>query len=117
MPSNSNWVCFDCHLSIREPSSSGRTLKCLRCGGDCFNLGRKVAIPKKGDTRAWRKLHLDCRERQLSSMENRTKYQVHRIHSIERRVAKLKQLPASIGREKLIQNLESQLQIANVKSP
>jgi len=103
--SANNWVCFDCRIALREAKTAPHVPKCPDCGADCHCLGYKVEIPKKANTRGWRKLRLDCRKRQLAWNDRQAVNRVRQVHAAERRIAYLRSLGPNRDREKLIAEL------------
>ncbi len=81
---NHNWVCFDCRVAVRQPATATRTPKCPRCAEDCYPLGYAVEIPKKSDTRGWRKLRTECRKRHLAWSDPEAVRRVRDTHGAER---------------------------------
>jgi hypothetical protein len=109
MPSNYNWVCFTCRVVIRRPSGISCVPNCPDCGSECFFLGHKVAVPNQRNKRAWRELHLDCRERELSRREKDSREKVRLTHDIEKEITRMNSLPSNAGRRSYIKGLEAWL--------
>jgi hypothetical protein len=103
--SNYSWVCFECHLVVRQPKTAKRVPKCVGCGAGCYCLGYKVEVPKKEDARGWRRLRDDCRDRELDQADADAVAKVREAHDAERRIAQLSELPANKERLKLIEEL------------
>ena len=100
--SNYSWVCFECHLVVRQPKTAKRVPSCVDCGTDLFCLGYKVEVPKKEDIRGWRRLRDDCRDRAIDAADVRTITRVREQHDAERRIAQLSTLPANKERAMLM---------------
>jgi hypothetical protein len=115
MPRNNNWVCFACRVVIRKPSGITQLPKCPDCGSECFFLGHKVEVPNQRNLRAWRELHLDCRERELNRREKSSQEKVRRTHDIEQEIARIKALPENAGRRSYIKGLEAWLKKVSTK--
>lgn len=107
--SNYNWVCFECRNTIRQAKTSRRIPRCPDCGADCYCLGYKVEIPRKSDARGWRRLHLDCRQRELAWSEQQAVKRVRDAHATERRIADLHSRGANRDRDKLLAELKQKL--------
>lgn len=64
--------------AARQPKTMKRVPKCRACNAEMFCLGCKVEVPKKGDTRGWRRLRDDCRERAIAAADAGTGWQRER---------------------------------------
>ena len=109
--SNYNWVCFECQFSTRQAKVSKKTPKCNECGGDCFCLGYKVEIPKKGDSKRWSKLKNECIRRKDESDEVVKKWRVYTIHQAEKEIRKLESMEENKDRRKRINRLKKRIEL------
>lgn len=109
MPNNSNRVCFTCRVVIRLPADETHNPTCPTCGEQCFDLGDKVAVPRKTNDRAWRLLHLDCRRRLHEKLAKTSEQNVKLLHELEREIQKQKKLASNTGRRRFIKKLDAQL--------
>lgn len=116
MPSNANWICFDCRAAVREAKTSPRIPLCPSCGVECFDLGSKVAVPKRDKLAAWRKLKLECLRRQDAMIKNTVRHRLQEARETEARLAKAKAQPASPGRAKFIADLQVSRQANPLKA-
>lgn len=113
MPDNANWVCFACRTHHRQPALSKRVPACPGCGADCFDLGDRVAIPRKRDLSGWRDLHRECLRREASAISWNLRKKAREAHATELRLKQLKLRPATPGRQKFILDLQQQGEIQN----
>jgi hypothetical protein len=112
MPSNSTWVCFDCRTALRRSrfaQLADRSLACPGCGRRCVNLGKKIAIPPKSNTREWKALQNMFREWRAESSERIYEAKVRLRHKLERQIAAVKAMPFNEGRQNTIRDLKAQL--------
>ncbi len=66
MPHNYTYICLDCRFS------SHSLIKCPTCKNSLLSVGYRLKVPKKRNTRQWRKLQLifkDIEERQELYLE------------------------------------------------
>lgn len=107
--SNHNWVCFECRFSIRQKKYTDHIPKCLECGRDCYCLGYKVEIPKRGERKRWNEIkeESDRRDLEMSALDDRQK--VRRRHALEKEIVKLEAMEPNEGRKSHIKKLKRDL--------
>ena len=108
--SNYNWVCFSCRYHTRAAKTSNKIPKCQECNRECFCLGYKVEIPKKNDTRSWKKLRIDCQKRHSKNQENMEVYLVKRKHELEKEIIRLEPRSENKDIKRLIKKLKDELE-------
>ncbi len=106
---NINWVCFDCRSSVRYPKFSDRTPACPDCGADCFRLGHKVGVPRRGAVRAWRQLRDECRRRWHMAADCQRLRRVRWQHDLEKEIARMERLGSNKDRARQIKKLKLEL--------
>ena len=74
-----------------------------------MDLGKKIAIPPKSNTRGWRSLQTKFREWHAEGLERIYKAKVGQRHKLERRIAAIIALPSNEGRRNTIRDLKAQL--------
>jgi hypothetical protein len=109
VPSNHNYVCFDCRVAVRRAKTIATLPPCSQCGGQSTDLGYKIALPQKGDADAWEQLRIEQRETRRRNVQLQTETQVARIHDLERQITRLEGLPENPGRARTIRELRKQL--------
>lgn len=107
--SNYNWVCFDCQTAVRQAKYSNRVPKCGSCGDDCFCLGYKVHVPKKGAAKSWAALREECRARLFAHQARMKRWNARRKHELEREIARLEVMAPNVDRARRIQKLKDEL--------
>lgn len=106
---NSAWVCCECRLAVRRPTSHQDEVPCPECGAACHGLGYKILVPQKRDLRAWRELRASLVADASSKAQARAAVRVRARHDLEQEIRRLKAMPASAGRERAIQVLRRRL--------
>jgi len=109
MPSNTNWVCFECRLTIRRARGEVAAPLCSSCGERCVDLGHKCALPPKDNQIAWRKLRERFNRIAIEQCEQQSKDRVRRWHALEQKILSLESKPATVGRKKAIRLLREEL--------
>jgi len=110
MPSNNNFVCFDCRLNVRRFKLAAFAPRCPHCRRECTNLGYKIPIPSKTDLGAWQRLFVDVREAKRRFITSQQLKKVGHAHGLERQIAQLESRRANPGRERTLRELRQQLQ-------
>ncbi|MGC4093248.1 MAG: hypothetical protein QM756_36235 [Polyangiaceae bacterium] len=109
MPSNHNFVCFECRANVRRPKLVEVAPLCPQCGRECTNVGYKIPIPPKDDLAAWQQLYTKLREAKLRLVLNEEKSRVVLVHELERQLERLESQPTNPGRERTIHELKKRL--------
>jgi hypothetical protein len=107
MPSNHNFVCFDCRVNVRRFKLAEAAPLCPQCGRECTNLGYKIPIPSKDDQVAWERLYVDIREGKRRLLMTQEENRVALTHQLERQLEGLKSQPTNPGRERAIATWKS----------
>lgn len=109
MPSNYNFVCFECCLNVRRSKRTPHAPRCPQCSGECVSLGYKIPLPAKQDGKAWRALYVQLREGARQDIFSGREALVRRVHDLERQIAELERRPPNSGRDRTIKELKHQL--------
>lgn len=109
MPSNHNFVCFDCRVNVRRSKLAEMAPLCPACGRECASLGYKMPIPSKEDLAAWKRLSDDFREAKRHLVMVQDAKRVALTHEIERKLKLLELQPKNPGRERAIRDLKRRL--------
>ncbi|RYD24437.1 MAG: hypothetical protein EOP88_00075 [Verrucomicrobiaceae bacterium] len=107
--SNTNWVCFVCRTSRREPKTSKCIPTCHDCGAECYHIGSKVEVPKREAVKEWRELQAECQRRLDAWREGRQLWRVQRQHFLEKEIARMEALPLNKNRTQKIRELQGEL--------
>ena len=108
MPSNHNFVCFECRVNVRRFALAEAPL-CPQCGRECTDLGHKLPIPSKSDLVAWQGLYVEFREFKRRIAVTREEERVANTHRLERQIEHLESQPANPGREQTLRELRRRL--------
>jgi len=109
VPSNHNYVCFDCRIAVRRSKTATALPLCAQCGRECKDLGYKIPLPPKADVDAWQDLYVGLRETKRRSVERQAVKRVALVHDLQRQLARLEGLPVNPGRANTISELRKQL--------
>lgn len=109
MPSNHNYVCFECRINLRRSKVASEAPRCPSCGNECSCLGYKIPIPPRHDERAWSELLDQSREQALRTLADRREENVRLVHELERQIVELSRRPSNPGRERTLSELRSRL--------
>jgi hypothetical protein len=109
MPSNHNFVCFDCRVNVRRSKLAEVDPLCPQCGRECTNLGYKIPIPSKDDLAAWERLYADIREAKRRLLMTQGENRAALTHQLERQIERLKSQSTNPGRERIIRDLKKRL--------
>ena len=107
--SKRNFVCFECHVSVRREPYSGDAVLCPECGQECHNIGYKIPVPPKSKPEAWKALHEEYFRGQRENAAAQEVGKVRRKHALEKEIAKLEARPENDGRSKEIRRLRRKL--------
>jgi len=108
MPSNHNYVCFACRISVRREKTAESPL-CPRCGQQSRDLGYKIPVPAKDNERAWTDLRIELRESARATAGSENQARVAHAHELERQVARLEHLPDNPARARAIRDLRKRI--------
>ncbi|MCP2039530.1 DNA-directed RNA polymerase subunit RPC12/RpoP [Neisseria sp. HSC-16F19] len=107
MPSNTNYVCFDCRRAVRKPKTYRQAVYCPQCGRRMLGLSYKLAIPKQHKKREWaalwRLIHEFRQQQHLQHMDWWRQSQADEVAQLHR---KLQQTPRSLRSEKQVLKLQ-----------
>ena len=106
MPSNHNYVCFECRINVRRSKVAIEVPRCPNCGSECRSVGYKVPIPPKSDPQAWARLAELIRQRDLKSLLSEQKSNVQQLHKLERQLQTLERRPSNAARDRSIRELQ-----------
>src|SRR5688572_15230561 len=112
MPSNANYVCFDCRTHVRRGKVASGIPICPSCGQGCQSIGYKTPIPRKDDARAWDELAARIRQQKLGDQLSRQEASVRQLHELERQLEELVRRPSNEGRERSIRELKRRIVMA-----
>jgi hypothetical protein len=93
--SNKNWVCFDCRLTLRRGWEQ-KEPRCPKCGKKCYYFGYKYRVPPENKVKEWEQL----RHNYLNWIE--------RQHALVKEIDRLRNLPPTKERKKVIASLMSE---------
>ena len=110
VPSNHNYVCFECRVNVRRFALAEVAPLCPQCGRGCTDLGYKVPIPEKSDLVAWQRIEVDLREFKRRLLMTQEEERVATTHELERQIEDLESRPTNVGRERTIRDLRKRLQ-------
>lgn len=108
MPTNHNFVCFECRVNVRRFGLAEAPL-CPQCGCECTDLGDKLPIPSKSDVVAWQRLYVDFREFKRRIAMTQEEERAAHTHRLERQIEHLESQPANPGREQTLRALRRRL--------
>ena len=106
---NDSWVCFDCRESYRRAIGYDKEVNCVKCSGSCQNIGHQVHIPKKSDSKSWKRLRDLVIKIKQTSAELSAKEAVRIKHDIEQGERRLDILNQARTREEGMRKLRKQL--------
>ena len=106
MPSNYNYVCFECRINVRRSKVAREVPGCPNCGSRCRSLGYKIPIPRKSDPQMWARLAEQIRQQDSKRSLARRKSNVRELHKLERQVQELDRRPSNTGRARTIRELK-----------
>ncbi len=89
---------------------SRRIPLCPECGRECFNLGYKVAIPRRSAAKSWRLIRMESRRRLLVWDAYMSRYRVRRRHYLEKEIARMGAMEPNRERSRQIRKMQDQLQ-------
>ena len=117
------WVCFKCRTAVRRdtwrhvtylrPELIGDTMtgrvRCPHCRSACQFLGPSIAIPPKRELASWRRLQEEVARFRQDLAAADQKSATRKKHDLEQRIRDLKSRPSSLGRVRLVKELEKEL--------
>src|SRR5262245_12937837 len=109
MPSNHNFVCFDCRQSLRRSKLVAEPPRCPKCGNPCLSVGYKIPLPSKSDAKGWKALEGEQQAAAHRRAESKRANLVRLGHELERQIADIEQRPANPERERLLRVLRQRL--------
>lgn len=100
---NENFVCFDCHISIRYPKHSDKKPTCPHCHKLCDHLGDRYPVPAKSKVKEWQALENDYRQLQqkIALRYLKWKKQLHSAILAHLSIAEQLQYPQIIKQDKM----------------
>lgn len=107
--SNYNWVCFECRFATRQAKTHKEKPKCHSCGKDCVCLGYKIRIPKKRDSKGWKKLQALVKQINSNRLETKMASLRFRISQLKNEIQRLSSKEENKDRNKLIHLLKEEL--------
>ena len=116
MPSNHNYVCFNCRVGVRRANSSAVAPTCSACGHLCQSIGYKIPLPSKQDVRAWEILYVSLREQARAKLAAEREVSVKRLHASEREIERLRALPPNADRARRVHELQRDLAVLKLKA-
>lgn len=109
MPSNHNFVYFECRVNVRRSKLAEVSPVCPQCGHQCTNLGYKIRVPPKAELAAWDRLYADLREAKRRFVTTQQENKVALTHELERRLQLLELRAVNSGRRRTIRDLKKRL--------
>jgi hypothetical protein len=109
VPSNHNFVCFDCRVNVRRSKRAEVAPLCPQCGGECTSIGYKIPIPPKDDLSAWQRLYADLREAKRRLIVTEQERRVALTHELQRQLERLELRALNPERERTIRALKRSL--------
>ena len=109
MPSNHNFVCFECRVSVRRFKLAEFAPLCPHCGLDCTSIGYKIPVPSKDDVAAWKRLYADLQEAKRRDVMTQEENRVALTHVLERQLERLESQSTNPARERAIRDLKKRL--------
>jgi len=83
---------------------------CAMCGRPCTDLGHRIPVPPKRDSKAWAELQHQLEAQAIAQASAMYERNVRRRHELERQLAALQALPTSEGRQRSIRDLRRQIE-------
>lgn len=107
--SSETWACFDCRETVRRPNYTKAEVLCPDCGLPCVNLGHKLRLPPKRQTKAWQEIRAELRKSASTEAELKEQLRLERMRTLREEIARLKAKGPNAGREKQIRMLRLEL--------
>ncbi len=85
------------------------TPKCVFCKMELYNIGYKVAIPKKTDLQGWKNIKKLSFERDIKHLERKAIEDVREKHEIEKEIVRIEKLKDNKENRQLIKKLKKQI--------
>jgi len=109
VPSNHNYVCFECRVAVRTEKAVSTLPRCPHCGWECRDIGHDIALPPTEDVDAWERLYVGLRETERRSVQVGEEARVARIYELGRQIEYLEHLPENPRSARTLRELRQQL--------
>ncbi len=107
--SNVTWVCFECRTTVRRPSYGKEAVLCSSCGKTCRDVGYKLRLPPKRQTKQWRELLVAIQQEARANTEEKLLTRLRWIRALQSEIACLEAKSPNEGRAKQIRLLRQKL--------
>jgi len=109
VPSNHNYVCFECRVAVHREKAALTLPPCPHCGWECRDIGSDITIPPAEDVEAWEGLYVGLRETERRNVQVGEEARVARIYELGRQIEYLEHLPEDPRRARTLRELKQQL--------